>query len=164
MLTLFLGAFFTNVAVSIAPHEPIVIWFGKELGVLTTAIVATLGTLAACWVDRRHLFPLILQKNVRPERGLMAKMIRGFDRAPFAIIALSGLTPLPFWPFKVLAVSSDYPTSRFLAAVGAGRFPRYLLLAYCGRTLSLPPWALPSLVVALSAWGLLLHFRSGREP
>jgi membrane protein YqaA with SNARE-associated domain len=161
--TLFVGAFVTNVAISIAPHEPLVIWFGKEIGVLPTAVIATLGTLAACWVDRRHLFPLFIDARTRPRRGLMEKMIRGFDRAPFSIIALSGLTPLPFWPFKVLAVKSNYPTAKFLAAVGAGRFPRYLLLAWFGRTLPLPPWALPSICVALSIWALVIHVRSGRE-
>jgi membrane protein YqaA with SNARE-associated domain len=163
LATLFLGAFITNVAIAFAPHEPMVIWFGKELGIWSTAVVATLGTLAACWVDRRYLFPLLLRKRARPRRGLLAKMIRTFDRAPFWIITLSGLTPLPFWPFKVLAVTSDYPASKFLAAVGAGRFPRYLLLAWCGRTLPLPPWALPSIVVAMTVWGLAVHVRSERE-
>ena len=156
---LFLGAFLTNVAVAFVPHEPMIIWFGKELGIVETAIVATLGTLLAWWIDRVWLFPLLLKKSIRPQRGLMAKMIAGFDRAPFAIIALSGLTPLPSWPFKVLAVTSDYPTSKFLAATGAGRFPRYLLLAWCGYTLPLPPWALPSLCVALSAWAIVVHIR-----
>src|SRR5688572_7746256 len=159
---LFFGAFATNVAIAFAPHEPLVIWFGGQVGVLPTAIVATLGTLAACWVDRRYLFPLLVKRQV--PRGLMGRMVRGFDRAPFAILALSGLTPLPFWPFKVLAVASDYPTSKFLAAVGAGRFPRYLLLAWFGRTVPLPPWAMPSLCVALTLWALVIHVRDRREP
>src|SRR5688572_3307288 len=162
--TLFFGAFVTNVAIAFAPHEPLVIWFGKELNIVPTAIIATLGTVFACWIDRRFLFPLILRKHVRPERGLMAKMIAAFDRAPFAILALSGLTPLPFWPFKVLAVTSAYPTSKFLAAVGTGRFPRYLLLAWFGRTLPLPPWAMPALCVSLTLWALVIHVRDRREP
>src|SRR5688572_29128229 len=161
---LFFGAFATNVAIAFAPHEPLVIWFGGQIGVLTTAIVATLGTLAACWVDRRHLFPLFVKRRPEDQRGVMAKLVRGFDRVPFAILALSGLTPLPFWPFKVLAVASDYPTSKFLAAVGAGRFPRYLLLAWFGRTVPLPPWAMPSLCVLLTLWALVIHVRDRREP
>jgi archaetidylinositol phosphate synthase len=164
LVTLFLGAFVTNLAVSFAPHEPLVIWFGKEVGVLSTAIVATLGTVAACWVDRRYLFPLLLRKREIPrDRGLVAKLVNGFDRAPFAIVALSGLTPLPFWPFKVLGVASDYPTSKFLAAVAVGRFPRYLLLAWLGRSLPLPPWAMPTICVALTLWAIAVHVSDGRK-
>ena|SRR5687768_15328856 len=162
--TLFFGAFVTNVAIAFAPHEPLVIWFGKELGIVPTAIVATLGTVFACWIDRRFLFPLILRKHIRPERGLMAKMFAAFDRAPFSILALSGLTPLPFWPFKVLAVTSAYPTSKFLAAVAAGRLPRYLLLAWCGHAVPFPPWALPVLCIALTAWAIIVHFGSRSAP
>ena len=163
--TLFFAALLTNVAMAFVPHEPIVIWYGRELGIVPTAIVATLGTVAASWIDRVLLFPLLIKRRVPSEqRGLLGRMLRGFDRAPFAIIALSGLTPLPFWPFKALAVANRYPTARFLAAVAVGRLPRYLLLAWCGRTIELPPWILPLICVAFGAWALIVHLRESKEP
>ncbi|MEJ2237468.1 MAG: hypothetical protein P8X82_04160, partial [Gemmatimonadales bacterium] len=74
--------------------------------------------------------------------GVVATLRRWFNKAPFAIIAISGLTPLPFWPFKAMAFADGYPLGRYLAAVAAGRFPRYLLLAWLGLIINIPMWVL----------------------
>ena len=76
-------------------------------------------------------------------------MRRWFGHAPFAVIALSGVTPLPFWPFKALAFAKGYPLGRYLAAVAAGRFPRYVLLAWLGVVVSIPTWILVALILVL---------------
>jgi membrane protein YqaA with SNARE-associated domain len=73
-----------------------------------------------------------------------------FDRAPFAILALSGVTPLPFAPFKAMAFASRYPLPAYLAAVATGRFPRYALLAWLGVAFTIPA------PVLLAAFGLIL--------
>lgn len=143
-------AFVSNVALAIVPHEPVVIWFGPRLGVLATALVATAGTALAAWTDHRLLAPRIS----RLARSASATTppsfaLRWFDRAPFAILALSGVTPLPFFPFKLLAFAARYPRGRYLAAVVVGRLPRYLLLAWLGVALQLPFWALALACVLL---------------
>jgi membrane protein YqaA with SNARE-associated domain len=140
---LFVYGFVSNVALAVLPHEPAVIWYGARLGVWPTALIATAGTLAAALVDHRLFVPLI--GRVARRQGLA----RVFTRAPFAILALSGLTPLPFFPFKALAFTTGYPMGRYLAAVAARCLPRYALLAWLGVAVRLPTWLIAGLFLAL---------------
>jgi membrane protein YqaA with SNARE-associated domain len=80
-------------------------------------------------------------------QGALGKLQRVFSRAPFAIIAVSGVTPLPFFPFKAMAFAARYPLGRYLTAVAAGRLPRYLLLAWLGVVFHLPTWVFVALFV-----------------
>jgi len=150
-LLLFAYAFLSNVALAVVPHEPVVIWYGAHLGVVTTAIVATAGTLAAAWTDHRLFAASIhrLTRRAAAARAAPSLALRWFERAPFAVLALSGITPLPFFPFKLLAFAARYPRGRYLAAVAAGRLPRYLLLAWLGMAVRLPTWTLAAAAVLL---------------
>ncbi len=158
-LALFAYAFVSNVAMSVVPHEPIVIWYGAHWGIWATAVVATAGTVAASVVDHRVFAPLVGKLAAKPvmATGMVGKLRGLFYRAPFAVIVLSGLTPLPAWPVKAAAFAERYPMGRYLAAVAAGRFPRYVLLAWLGFVISVPNWVLVALVVvmllpSLRAW------------
>ncbi len=154
-VTLFGYAFLSNVALAVLPHEPAVIWYGARLGVWPTALVATAGTVAAGLVDHQIFVPLIRRAAARrPSRvadpGPTARgWPRLFARAPFATIALSGLTPLPFFPVKALAFTTGYPLGRYLAAVAARSAPRYALLAWLGVAVRLPTWLIAVLSVLL---------------
>src|SRR5438309_10016324 len=70
-------------------------------------------------------------------------------RAPFAVLAISGVTPLPFFPFKALAFAARYPLGKYLAAIAVGRLPRYLLLAWVGYAVHIPAWLLVFVFVLL---------------
>jgi archaetidylinositol phosphate synthase len=83
------------------------------------------------------------------------RLLARFTAAPFAILVASGLTPLPFWPFKALAFGSGYPLGRYLGAIGVGRFLRYALLAWLGNILALPVWGVVGLSLAITG-GLLI--------
>ena len=146
-VTLFGYAFLSNLALAVLPHEPAVIWYGARLGVWPTALVATAGTVAAGLVDHRVFVPLIRRAAIRG--ASRAALPRLFARAPFAVIALSGLTPLPFFPFKALAFTTGYPLGRYLAAVAARSAPRYALLAWLGVAVQLPTWLIAALFVLL---------------
>ena len=140
--SLFAWALIANVAVALVPHEPVVAWYGSRLGVLRTACWATAGTLAASWLDYR-LFRRLIRRIAGHQvggRGMLAATRAHFARAPFAFIALAGITPIPFLPVKALAFAADYPLIRYLAAVAAGRFPRYVLLAWVGVSIVVPAW------------------------
>lgn len=151
LAALFAYAFFSNVALALLPHEPVVAWYGAHLGVWITALVATGGTVLASWVDHRVFVPLIVRATRGRELPAAAKRLMGlFSRAPFAVIAVSGLTPLPFFPFKALAFAARYPLLRYLAAVAAGRLPRYLLLAWLGAAVHIPLWATAALLLLLA--------------
>jgi len=154
-VTLFGYAFLSNVALAVLPHEPAVIWYGARFGVWPTTLVATAGTVAAALVDHQIFVPLIRRAAARrPSRaadpGATARGLpRLFARAPFAVIALSGLTPLPFFPFKALAFTTGYPLERYLVAVAARSVPRYALLAWLGVVVRLPTWLIAALFAVL---------------
>ena len=141
-LLLFGYAFFSNVALSVLPHEPAVIWYGAHIGGWRTTFVATGGTVLAAFADHRLFVPLI--RCIRDRSGARprppALMERVFRRCPFLILAVSGLTPLPFFPFKVLAFSTGYPLGKYLGAVTLRCLPRYALLAWLGTAVRLPAW------------------------
>jgi membrane protein YqaA with SNARE-associated domain len=105
--------------------------------------------------------PVIARVAARPvvAAGALGRLQGLFTRAPFAIIAVSGVTPLPFFPFKAMAFAARYPVGRYLAAVAAGRLPRYLLLASAGVVFSLPAWMFAALFVPFAAPSLVRAIR-----
>jgi hypothetical protein len=111
--------------------------------------VATAGTVVAALVDHRLFVPLIerIAARRRAAKGAPRFPERVFRHFPFAVIALSGLTPLPFFPFKALAFATRYPIGKYAGAVAARSLPRYALLAWLGSVVPLPAWPF----VALSA-------------
>ncbi len=144
MLALFAYSFLSNVALAVVPHEPAVLWAGPRLGIWSTALAATAGTVLAACVDHAVFVPIVTRLEQR--RGVAPGLLqRWFARAPFAILAASGLTPLPFFPFKALAFTACYPLGRYCGALAAGRLPRYLLLAWLGVAVHLPT----ALIIAL---------------
>ena len=149
--TLFAYTFVSTVALAIVPHEPVVLWYGARYGVWLTALIATAATVASAWVDHRAFVPLI--GRVAHTRffaeGPIGWLRARFTRAPFAVLAVSGVTPLPAFPFKAMAFAERYPLGRYLAAVAAGRFPRYLLLAWLGIVIRIPTWALVALFAVM---------------
>ena len=151
MLILFFYAFVSNVALAVVPHEPVVIWYGAQIGVWITAAIATAGTIVASAVDHRVFVPVLdrVSSSRTMTSGIIGKMRGWFGKAPFAIIALSGMTPLPSWPFKAMAFAGGYPLGRYLAAVAVGRFPRYALLAWLGVVVNIPTWVLASVFAVL---------------
>ncbi len=151
IIALFSYAFLSNVAMAVVPHEPVVIWYGANYGVLLTTLVATAGTVAASWVDHRLFAPVIARVASKPvmTSGLVGRMRGLFSRAPFVVLAVSGITPLPSFPFKAIAFADRYPRGRYVAAIALGRLPRYALLAWLGVALSIPPWTLVALTLLL---------------
>ena len=164
MVTLFVYAFVSNIALALVPHEPVVVWYGPRLGVWLTGVIATAGTIAASWADHRLFAPLLSRAAGRPwwPARLAGWVAETFGKAPFAILALSGITPLPFAPFKAAAFAAGYPLGPYLGAVAAGRFPRYLLLAWLGVAFSIPaPLLLGAfLFILLPSFGAWLWHRT----
>ena len=149
-ITLFGYALLSNDALAVLPHEPAIVWYGARLCVWPTTLVATAGTVAAALVDHRVFVPLIRRFRDASAPSQSATWAdRFFRRFPFATIALSGLTPLPFFPFKALAFTTGYPLERYLAAVAARSAPRYALLAWLGGAVRLPTWLIAALFVLL---------------
>lgn len=133
-----------NTAISIFPHEPVLVYYGKFANIWIAAASATVGTVAAGYMDHTVFTPVLnLEGRQAYKEGTLYRRAAGwFERWPFATLVAAGLTPVPFWPFKFLTFSAHYPLGRYLAAVVVGRFPRYVILAWVGRALEVPNWLL----------------------
>jgi membrane protein YqaA with SNARE-associated domain len=133
-----------NSAVSVFPHEPVVIYFGSNGNIWYTALAASIGTLIAGFLDHSVFVPVMNLQSISgyKDRNWYRKIARLFMRWPFLVIVLTGFTPIPFFPFKFLAFSVHYPLWKYLGALVTGRFPRYVLLAWFGSLFDIPTWAL----------------------
>jgi membrane protein YqaA with SNARE-associated domain len=159
--TLFAYAVLSNVALAVVPHEPIVLWYGARYGVWLTAAIATLGTMTAAWVDHRVFVPLIQRVQHKPvfAEGTIGWLRTRFHRIPFLVLVVSGVTPLPFFPFKAMAFAEHYPRGRYVAAIAVGRFPRYVVLAWLGVMVQVPTGVLVGLFVLMVLPSVRLAWR-----
>ena len=114
-----------NSAVSVFPHEPVVIYFGSNGNVWYTAVAASMGTLIAGFLDHSVFVPVMNLQSLAgyKDKGWYQKIARLFMRYPFLVIVVTGFTPIPFFPFKFLAFSVHYPLWKYLTALLTGRFP-----------------------------------------
>lgn len=139
----------SNTALSVFPHEPVLLYFGK-FGVLwLVALAATAGNLVAALMDHAVFVPVLNHRAVRryKEKPLYGRALALFRRAPFATVAAASLAPVPFWPVKLLSFSDGYPLGRYMSAIALGRYPRYYLLAWAGAAFAIPTWVLVALLV-----------------
>jgi membrane protein YqaA with SNARE-associated domain len=143
----------SNTAISLFPHEPVLIYFGKVGNLWLTAIWASAGTLVAGVMDYLVFVPVLNHENISgyKKKKFYRKMVGWFMKWPFATLVFAGFTPVPFFPFKFLCFSISYPLWKFLSAVMVSRFPRYLLYAWIGATIPIPNWVLIASVVVIFA-------------
>lgn len=133
-----------NSAVSVFPHEPVVIWYGSQGSILWTAVSASIGTMIAGYLDHSVFTPVMNLKGLTAykEKGWYQKAARLFVKYPFAVLVVAGFSPVPFFPFKFLSFSVHYPLKKYLAALLTARFPRYVVLAYIGSFFQIPSWVM----------------------
>ncbi|MFQ5890616.1 MAG: hypothetical protein ACE5JR_11270 [Gemmatimonadota bacterium] len=134
----------SNAAISVFPHEPVVLYFGKYGSMWMTAAAASVGTLVAGFMDHTVFVPILNLKSLQgyKEKSWYATAVRWFMRYPYLTLTATGFVPVPFFPFKFLSFSIRYPMWKYLAALLTARFPRYLLLAWAGSVLEIPNWLL----------------------
>jgi membrane protein YqaA with SNARE-associated domain len=149
-LYLFFYSIPSNAAISVFPHEPVLLYFGKFANLWIAAAAATAGTLVAGWMDHSVFVPVLQLRALQAYRDnrLYRRAIELYRRWPFLMLVVAGFTPLPFFPFKFLSFSTAYPMPKYLAALAVSRFPRYLLLLWVGDVLEIPTWALAVLFLA----------------
>ena len=133
-----------NSAISVFPHEPVVIWYGSQGSILLTAVAASAGTLVAGFLDHSVFVPVMNLKGLTgyKEKTWYKKAAALFMKYPFWVIVVTGFTPIPFFPFKFLSFSLHYPLWKYLLALLLGRFPRYVVLAWIGFVIHIPGWLL----------------------
>src|SRR5260370_38454096 len=89
---LFAYAFLSNIALAVVPHEPAIIWYGPRLGVWTTTLVGTAGTVLAAVADHRVFALLIGRPAQRPVEASPLPATRGGGQGA------SGCPRRPFCP------------------------------------------------------------------
>ncbi len=143
----------SNTAISVFPHEPVLIYYGSFANLWYSALAATGGTMAAGWLDHRVFVPVLNYSKITQykESRFYRKATDIFMRYPFATLVVTGFTPIPFFPFKFLCFSIHYPMWRYLLALAVSRFPRYYLLAWVGSAFGIPNWILILSVIVIFA-------------
>lgn len=164
--TLFLYSIPSNTAISVMPHEPMLLIYGSRANLWLATLAATGGTLVAGWLDHRIFVPTLNVDRISAYKRnrLYRRAMHLFGRTPFGVLVLAGLTPVPFFPFKLLAFSGGYPLGRYLGALALGRFPRYAVLVWVGSAVYIPSWILIGLILmAFLAYGVHFLVRRDRE-
>jgi len=142
-----------NTAISMFPHEPVLIYYGTVGNIWLAAAAASAGTLVAGILDHAVFVPVMNLKSISGYKSKVwyQKLVRVFMKYPFWTIVITGFTPIPFFPFKFLSFSIHYPMWKYLTALLIARFPRYALLAWLGKVLEIPAWLLVAVFGAIIA-------------
>lgn len=124
------------------PHEPAIIYYGKIFGPLLTTLTAIIPTILACIFDYAVLTPVFFRTGVSrmKDSRLYQKIIHYYYKAPFLTNFFAAISPIPFYPIRILSVSSAYPLWKYTTSVVLGRIPRYYILALFGALLEIPNW------------------------
>jgi membrane protein YqaA with SNARE-associated domain len=165
----FVYAIPAHLLISVLANEPALLAAAKTFSPTAVSLAGTAGCLVAIVLDYALVGWLTNLRLVKTElddsRGFRTAQ-RFFGKAPFALILLSALLPVPFYPVKILAITRDYSLWRFVGALVLGRFPRFYLLALGGQKVQAPDSALISAGVALgliAGWGLWRTIRRNRQ-
>lgn len=122
------------------PQEPTVIYAGTIYHPGFVVILFSLATVTASLIDYFTLRKALELRRIVPLKrtSLYQFAIRWFYWRPWWTIVVFAFSPLPFFPVRVLALSSNYPLIRYVSANVVGRVPRYYLLAIGGAWLTIP--------------------------
>jgi membrane protein YqaA with SNARE-associated domain len=133
------------------PHEPAIIYYGKIFGPLVTTLTAVIPTIIACIIDYAVLTPVFSRTRLAKIKntGIYQKTVHYYHKAPFFTNMFAALSPLPFYPVRILSVASGYPLWKYTSAVLVGRIPRYYFLALFGAVLNIPNWIIAAFFLSL---------------
>lgn len=142
------------------PHEPAIIYYGKIYGPWLTTLTAAIPTVIACIIDYAVLMPVFTRTRLAKikETRVYLKTVNYYEKAPFITNFVAALSPVPFYPVRVLSVASHYPMWKYTLAVALGRVPRYFFLALFGAVLNVPNWVIAFFFLSLvtsAIWGKL---------
>jgi ribonucleoside-triphosphate reductase len=147
------------------PHEPAIIYYGKIFGPFLTTASATLPTLIACIIDYAVLTPVFSKTRLAKIKntGIYKKTVYYFYKAPFITNFTAAISPVPFYPVRILSVASGYPLWKYSSAIVLGRIPRYYFLAFSGALLKIPNWFIVLFFVSLITVPLYQHISKKRH-
>ncbi len=122
------------------PQEPAVIHAGTIYHPGLVVVLFSLATITASLIDYFTVRKLLAFPRLAPLKRtpLYQTAVRCFYWRPWWTIVVFAFALRPFFPIRVLALSSNYPLLRYVSANVVGRVPRYYLLAIGGARLAIP--------------------------
>ena len=138
--------------VSLAPHEPAVLYLAMDHAPLVVALVGGAGTLVAESVNYELLRKLSGSSTIAAfARGRTISLLAdSFARAPFVTLWIAGFIPtIPFSAVRLFVLVREYPRGRYLLAAVSSRTLRFYLVALIGYALRPSPLVIAILFVAL---------------
>jgi len=165
---LFFYCFPSEFFIAIAPHEPVLLYFGKFYSPLTVALVSVAGTVLAEAINYsaiKFIADLRVARKARQSR-IVNKVVDFFNKAPFTALFVAGFTPIPFYPFRFLVVLANYPLIKYLLAVFVSRTPRFFLISLVTYVIKIPDYLLVILFIILLLIlniPLLINFFKNRQ-
>ena len=159
MAFLFVYSIPSNMAISIFPHEPLVVYFGESYDPWRVASIVMIGTWIAGLLDYYVFVPILSHRytDFIRDTKYYRKSKEWFMKQPFLSLVVAGFTPVPFFVFKFIAFSARYSILKYMLALLIGRFPRYYLLALTGAVFQIPG----SIILAIFIGMVLLYVISG---
>ena len=164
LFVLFLYSIPGQFIVAIMPHEPIILYFSKYFSPLSVTLAALAGTLFAEYFNYMLviLFFKIPKVDDLRQRKAFKTAARYFLRVPFVSLVIASITPIPFYPFRIIAPASGYPLIKYLLALIIGRTPRFYILAYIGYSIPIPnEIIIVFFIIILAVSGLYWFKRKG---
>ena len=152
LLVFFLYGLPCEFLVSVAPHEPAVLYVARFHDPLIVALIAGAGTLVAEAINYellQHIGATPGLQRVSRAR-IVGPLVDAFGRAPFVALWIAGFVPvIPFMPFRVFVLLHRYPRGRYLAASVSSRTARFYVVALAGQVIRLPAPAIAILFFVL---------------
>lgn len=169
MVKLFYYMILSNVYISVFPHEPVLIYYGKFYNVFMVSFIAGLATLVAGTIDYETILPLLHHNKIRKlyvDKKLYKRSVYYFSKYPFWTIAIAISLPIPFYPFKFLSFANLYNKYNYLGALLLGRIPRYLLLTKFGDIINIPDRIIliAFIIMVLIGFWQILRIWINKEP
>ena len=130
---------FMSISCSILPlpTPPYVIGIGKIFHPLFVALVASIGSCIAAFLEYHFITWLFskteLQRKIEESKSYQ-KIKNFFNKTAFSCITFTAFLPIPFDPVRFAAILTRYFLPRYLLAIFIGKYPRYYLLAYIGES------------------------------
>ena len=140
LFAFFLYSIPSEFLVSLAPHEPAVLYVAQFHAAWLVALVAGAGTLVAETFNFEVLRSLPVPDTLRrvSNARLLRWIVDAFGRAPFFALWIAGFVPVvPFTPLRALVLLHRYPRGRYLAAAVSSRTARFYCVALAGAALRL---------------------------
>lgn len=119
-----------------AMYEPVLIMFGSVYPPVAVAALGVIGTLYVEYLNYRVHDKVLSHEKLTGfrEKAVVIAVRRLFTSAPFLAVWLCSVSPLPYWPVRILSPLAGYPVRRHLTATALGKIPRLWFFAAIGAS------------------------------